>query len=850
MTYLRRNYCYTLLSLLAVCLSFTACVPEGIELPSRVKSIATDVATSVTSNGAKLCGVVSVYDTDTISCGIIYDTSSTLSSTSGTLKPTSANGKYSVPIGGLKANTTYYYRAYALDAGVYKYGEVLSFTTEQEVFEPEISSPEAIDLGLSVKWASCNVGANSPEGYGDYFAWGETATKSEYTESNSVTYGLSILELESRGIIGDNGNLTAEYDAATANWGEGWRMPTLDEIKELCNNCTWTWTIQNGVNGYEVTGPNGNSIFLPAAGYRYGTSLSNAGSYGSYWSATPDSDSSHACILYFYSSYYGWYYNGRYYGHTVRPVYSEAPLRVVTIETGEATDITTNGARLSGTVSGTDVAISCGFIYGTTSDMSSLNNNRAEASSDGTYSVSISNLQANTTYYYCAYVIIDGEEKHGEVLSFTTEQELVEPEAIDLGLSVKWASFNVGANSPEGYGDYFAWGEIAPKSSYYESTSVTYDLSISELESRGIISSAGNLTAAYDAATANWGEGWRMPTLNEMEELINECTWVWTTQNGVYGRKVTGPNGNSIFLPAAGYRYATSLSLVGSGGYYWSATPNSDSRYAYLLGFYKDSYLRGSSSRGNGRLVRPVYSEDPEVEDSEVSNKTYTVNGVSFTMIGVEGGTFTMGSPDSDSDAYNDEKPAHQVTLSSLYIGETEVTQALWQAVMGSNPSSITGDLQRPVEMVSWDDCQTFIGKLNELTGENFRLPTEAEWEYAARGGKESNDYKYSGSNTIDDVAWYYYNSSSTTHAVKTKQPNELGIYDMSGNVLEWCADWYDSSYYSSSPRTNPTGPSSGFGRVLRGGSWDYTTMSCRVANRSNGSPDDRSISYGLRLVR
>lgn len=220
--------------------------------------------------------------------------------------------------------------------------------------------------------------------------------------------------------------------------------------------------------------------------------------------------------------------------------------------------------------------------------------------------------------------------------------------------------------------------------------------------------------------------------------------------------------------------------------------------------------------------------EDEPVTPPESTTRTYTVNGVSFTMIAVEGGTFTMGSSDSDSDAYDDEKPAHQVTLSDYAIGETEVTQALWQAVMGSNPSNFTGNLQRPVECVSWNDCQTFITKLNELTGATFRLPTEAEWEYAARGGNASEGYKYSGSNVIRDVAWYWDNSDDGTKAVKTKQPNELGIYDMSGNVWEWCADWYNSSYYSSSSTNNPEGPSSGSDRVLRGGGW--TSMRGAVA--------------------
>ena len=198
-----------------------------------------------------------------------------------------------------------------------------------------------------------------------------------------------------------------------------------------------------------------------------------------------------------------------------------------------------------------------------------------------------------------------------------------------------------------------------------------------------------------------------------------------------------------------------------------------------------------------------------------------------------------------DSIADSDEKPVHSVTLSDYYIGETEVTQELWEAVMGSNPSSFKGS-QKPVESVSWHDCKEFITKLNRLTGKNFRLPTEAEWEYAARGGNKSKGYKYSGSNTIDNVAWYRDNSGKATHNVKTKSPNELGIYDMSGNVWEWCEDWY--GYYSSGSQTNPAGPSTGSRRVLHGGSWYDHAGSCRVSNRSY-YPVNRSYYIGFRLA-
>ena len=245
-------------------------------------------------------------------------------------------------------------------------------------------------------------------------------------------------------------------------------------------------------------------------------------------------------------------------------------------------------------------------------------------------------------------------------------------------------------------------------------------------------------------------------------------------------------------------------------------------------------------------------NENTTFSGKGAGGNTFTVNGVSFKMIPVKGGTFSMGATSEQQDSYSSEKPVHSVTLSDYYIAETEVTQALWQAVMGSNPSYFKGK-NNPVEKVSYYDCKAFINKLNTLlanqlpAGRKFRLPTEAEWEYAARGGSQSKGYKYSGSNTFDDVAWYDSNSRRKTHPVKQKQPNELGIYDMSGNVYEWCSDWYGG--YSSSAQTNPTGPSSGSHRVLRGGSWYHDARYCRGANRGYDTPNGRYSNYGMRLA-
>lgn len=238
----------------------------------------------------------------------------------------------------------------------------------------------------------------------------------------------------------------------------------------------------------------------------------------------------------------------------------------------------------------------------------------------------------------------------------------------------------------------------------------------------------------------------------------------------------------------------------------------------------------------------------PQAGSSE-GDKTFTVGNVTFTMKPVEGGTFTMGATEEQGKhVYKGEKPAHQVTLTSFYIGETEVTQELWQAVTNNNPSKYPGS-NLPVEKVSWDDCQEFIRRLNAQTGQKFRLPTEAEWEYAARGGNKSKGYKYSGSNNINDVAWYADNSSHKTHAVKTKASNELGIYDMSGNVWEWCNDWEGS--YNSNAQTNPAGPTSGSYRVYRGGCWDRISSAwyCRVSYRSFNKPSLSFNGLGLRLA-
>jgi len=277
---------------------------------------------------------------------------------------------------------------------------------------------------------------------------------------------------------------------------------------------------------------------------------------------------------------------------------------------------------------------------------------------------------------------------------------------------------------------------------------------------------------------------------------------------------------------------------------------------SYILEIANHGYQEGIVRYVVQCLIRSLgwTSEDPQVIEEEDSlgsiTKSFCVGGVPFNMCIIEGGTFSLGAtPEQSIYAGFDEKPAVEVILDDFCIAETPVTQELWNALMLENPSHFSGT-NLPVERVTWDECIEFIDKLNAVTGENFRLPTEAEWEYAARGGQQSAKNKYAGTDDdhIGDFVWYKENASGT-QPVKGKFPNELGIYDMSGNVSEWCSDWYFNSYSAGGSRQNPTGPATGMAKVIRGGSWNDKAINCRVSKRASMNPAYRSKQIGFRLV-
>ena len=498
---------------------------------------------------------------------------------------------------GVKANKIYYNSIFDMGYKPLSWEEI-----------NEIEGYEYVDLGLpsGLLWATCNIGAKTPEEYGDYFAWGETSTKAEYTSVNSLTYYKEFNDI--------SGN--AQYDAATANWGGNWRMPTKAEQEELFTNCTWTWVTQNGVNGYKVASKtNGNYIFLPAAGYRYNSRLYDAGLWGFYWSSVPfGGDNDNAYIIGFLNFEHFVHHNYcRYDGRSVRPVsggnFEGIVAQYASVETAEVTEITSNSAVCGGNVT-TDngfAVIAKGVCWSTSSNPTINDNKTEDGSGIGSYTSNISDLVPQTTYYVRAYVTNAAGTSYGEEKILFAGSSANGHAYVDLGLSVKWATCNVGAEAPEEYGNYYAWGETSTKYEYNSSNSLTDGLTKSELRTQGYIDEADNLTAQHDAAATNWGGNWRMPTYDELNELITDCTWTWTTQNSVNGYKVTGPSGASIFLPAAGLR-GTSLYPAGSYGEYWSSTLEEGffSDGGNKLDFNSGSVDVGLGGRDYGCTVRPV----------------------------------------------------------------------------------------------------------------------------------------------------------------------------------------------------------------------------------------------------
>ena len=476
--------------------------------------------------------------------------------------------------------------------------------------EPEIpDNHEYVDLGLpsGTLWATCNVGADNPECYGDYYAWGETESKDVYNwgtykwcngSRNTLTkYNTN----NNLGIVDNKTELDPEDDAAYVNWGPSWRTPTDEQLHELYDRCTWIRSNMNGVKGYKVKGPNGNMIFLPAAGFRNEGSIVESEVMGIYWSRSCATNNGIATGAYEatevgfdwgeWTTFYNGVYGARYFGHSVRAVHVPLPdtrdlyvqeeslnLGDVLIDetiTGELTIVNNTAGDKILTVS-VDEPFMLKEDEGSASSIIVVVPGNSSREVTVMFSATRPGLVSGNVYF------LHSSLEGGQTVVPVQARAYYEgaPQSVDLGLpsGTLWATCNIGANNPEEYGDYFAWGETEPKNYYDWSTYKWCNGTNRTLtkycdnSSYGTVDYKTVLDLEDDAAYVNWGESWRMPTEEQMEELMVKCTWTWTTINGVKGNLVTGPNGNTIFLPAAGLRSNGSLTSVGTYGYYWTRT--------------------------------------------------------------------------------------------------------------------------------------------------------------------------------------------------------------------------------------------------------------------------------------
>ena len=671
------------------------------------------------------------------------------------------------------------------------------------VHDTIVPKPEYVDLGLSVKWATFNVGASRPEDYGDYFAWGETEPKEEYTWETykwgtsgkltkyNTTDGKTVLDLDD--------------DAAYVNWGDKWRMPTDAERDELVENCTWTWTTQNSVNGYKVTGPNGNSIFLPAGGYKGSGPDYPVGEDGLYWLGNVYKNS-YAYLFTIQHEVTPPSTEGkqgtRCFGFMIRPIYDDRPPKRIGVFSVAADK---------------QVSFSQGNLQYTQST-DEWRFAREQYEYIGAENIKDGALADKIDLF--GWSSDSGKAPFGISTSQTA--------ADYMGQFVDW-----GVNEIQGDAAN-TWRTLSQEEWNYIFENRK---NAKQLYSKGSIDGVRGMIVLPDDWVQPQGLHFTAdPTNLDMDLDINVYTaeqWQKMEEAG------------AVFLCPTGRRDGTEIGHTVWYGGYWSSSRSGEHvkhmYFNYNSEIFTTNYSSGDYSYGyNGRAVRLVHDT---IVPPPAPCETFKVNGVTFNMMCVEGGTFMMGEGRSG---------AHQVTLSDYYIGETEVTQGLWKAVMGSIPDGqeYEGD-EYPVAFVSLADCRVFVERLSQMTGKFFRIPTEAEWEYAARGGKHSKGYIYAGSDSIDEVAWYKDNMTEyQPHAVKQLKPNELGTYDMTGNLCEWVSDWY--APYNKYPQTNPTGAAvhSQAGRPVsyRGGCWTYAATSCLSIERHSFS-NRGANGIGFRLA-
>ena len=607
----------------------------GFCLTTSFPQVATANVANITTNSARVGGNVTVVDSSPVTeRGVCWSTGHNPTAGGLHLACGSGTGVFTANLTNLIAGMRYYVCAYATNVQGTAYGNEVEFITENGGGGV---THEYVDLGLpsGTLWATCNVGANVPEEYGDYFAWGETHPKeiydwNTYQHCMGSDHTLTKYCYDSgygyNGYTDDLTIIQPEDDAASVNWGGGWHIPSEDEWRELFQSTTHVWTIQNGVYGCHFAALNGNTLFLPAAGYRRHDEIVD-NCKGNYWS----------CSLYVkHWPEYAWefcfdslsvgnhrmFYTGRHYGRSIRCVCAtSSSSNLPQVVTSEVDVFTSSTAICRGDVvtdSGATVTVR-GVCWSTLHNPT-LNNNHANSGAGlGVFTVNISGLSPATTYYVRSYATNASGTSYGNEVSFTTLDGGDTHEYVDLGLpsGILWATCNIGANAPEEYGGYFAWGETQTKSVYnwntYKYCNGSFNTLIkyctnSNYGYNGFADGQSILLPEDDAAIANWGEDWHVPTEEEWEELFENTTNTLTTINGVDGRLFTALNGNSLFLPLAG---SSDNSGYGGWGEYLSNALDSGRPFCSMI-FYFDSGagigMSGGADRFEGYSVRPVCS--------------------------------------------------------------------------------------------------------------------------------------------------------------------------------------------------------------------------------------------------
>lgn len=594
--------------------------------------------------------------------------------------------------------------------------EVSTITFEPSGTVAKPDTAKAVDLGLSVLWGDMNFGSASAEKAGYYVGWGDATGLNTSTLLNYFPVLHPTADI-----------INGQYDIVHVLWGGKWRMPSTAEVKELIEKCDWTYDATR--KGWIVASKSDNtkSIFLPLAGQRSGETVSADGTSGAYWTGSlSGSDDQKAFALTIDDTQYSQTEDLRYLGFQIRPVYGEYTLGVQ-VSSAETTNITKNEAYVKVIYKGNvSDATEFGVCYGTTSSLDPDQNTKVTTSSvdeDGSYTFHITDLTPNTTYYFAPYVVYEGSRNMGTTMQFTTLSKFPVAEAVDLGLSVKWASWNVGASTNEETGNLMAWGDPTGENASFTSTDYPNDLS----DISG---------SKYDVATQQWGSEWRMPTTDEWKELDALSKEIVTLDNGVTAYKVTGKNGNYIYLPRGGYSYNNKTYSANKSGCYW-ASENQTMDYANSVTLGKVSSTYEQDRKGMHMLVRPVYGKKTDPDNPPIATIDTTAAGKAAQSVdlglSVKWATYNLGATTST------EKGSY-FQWACTEAG-TDFTRKGYKWYNADKDSIAVPSTE--ISYTDYDAAKT-------LWGGTWRMPTQSEMEELVNKctwTKESKGYKVTGAN-------------------------------------------------------------------------------------------------------